>query len=144
MPPTGTSKHCSNYMISQHTAQVSQKIIPRRCFKLQCLVGGDELSGIARRRLQGLNTSTPSNARLSSSSTRWKTRQGNDSFARKAKLEGLKSRAAFKLLEVRYISSCAGERAVANYVQKIDAKYKIFKRGQTVVDLVCPPQLLHT
>ncbi|EDN94710.1 hypothetical protein SS1G_10584 [Sclerotinia sclerotiorum 1980 UF-70] len=36
----------------------------------------------------------------SSSSTRWKTRQGRDSFSRDAKVQGLKSRAAFKLLEV--------------------------------------------
>lgn len=36
----------------------------------------------------------------SSSSTRWKSRQGKDAFARDAKVKGLKSRAAFKLLEV--------------------------------------------
>lgn len=36
----------------------------------------------------------------SSSSTRWKSRQGNDFFAREARVQGLKSRAAFKLLEV--------------------------------------------
>ncbi|KAM3081190.1 2' O-ribose methyltransferase [Clarireedia jacksonii] len=36
----------------------------------------------------------------SSSSTRWKTRQGRDAFAREARVQGLKSRAAFKLLEV--------------------------------------------
>lgn len=35
-------------------------------------------------------------------------------------MQGLKSRAAFKLLE-------------------IDEKYKLFKKGQTVVDLVTPP-----
>ncbi|KAI9642973.1 2' O-ribose methyltransferase [Ciborinia camelliae] len=56
----------------------------------------------------------------SSSSTRWKTRQEKDSFSREAKVRGLKSRAAFKLLE-------------------IDAKYRIFKRGQTVVDLGYAP-----
>ncbi|KAK0108377.1 2' O-ribose methyltransferase [Cadophora gregata] len=60
------------------------------------------------------------NTRSSTSSTRWKSRQGKDSFARDAKLQGLKSRAAFKLLE-------------------IDAKYKIFKTGQTVVDLGYAP-----
>jgi len=64
--------------------------------------------------------SKPSSHRLSSSSTRWKSRQGRDSFAREAKVQGLKSRAAFKLLE-------------------IDAKYKIFKKGQTVVDLGYAP-----
>lgn len=40
-----------------------------------------------------------------SSSTRWKSRQGKDSFARDARVLGLKSRAAFKLLEVRFSSS---------------------------------------
>ncbi|GKT51388.1 rRNA-processing protein cgrA [Colletotrichum spaethianum] len=56
-------------------------------------------------------------ARASSSNSRWKMRQGKDMFAREAKVQGLKSRAAFKLLEM-------------------DAKYKIFRKGQTVVDLV--------
>ncbi|KAJ6443448.1 FtsJ-like methyltransferase [Purpureocillium lavendulum] len=35
----------------------------------------------------------------SSGSTRWKQRQGRDVYAREAKVQGLKSRAAFKLLE---------------------------------------------
>ncbi|UQC75930.1 FtsJ-like methyltransferase [Colletotrichum lupini] len=38
--------------------------------------------------------------RASSSNSRWKMRQGKDFFAREAKVQGLKSRAAFKLLEV--------------------------------------------
>lgn len=38
--------------------------------------------------------------RYGSSSTRWKARAGRDSFNRDAKVQGLKSRAAFKLLEV--------------------------------------------
>ncbi|THV49899.1 hypothetical protein BGAL_0174g00160 [Botrytis galanthina] len=41
-------------------------------------------------------------ASSSSSSTRWKSRQGKDAWAREAKVQGLKSRAAFKLLEVSY------------------------------------------
>ncbi|RMZ72016.1 hypothetical protein GMOD_00007004 [Pyrenophora seminiperda CCB06] len=56
-------------------------------------------------------------ARHSSSSTRWKSRQGRDFFAREARVKGLKSRAAFKLLE-------------------LNDKHKLFKPGQTVVDLV--------
>ncbi|KAF2625197.1 FtsJ-domain-containing protein [Macroventuria anomochaeta] len=56
----------------------------------------------------------------SSSSTRWKTRQGNDFFAREARVQGLKSRAAFKLLE-------------------LNEKHKLFKPGQTVVDLGFAP-----
>ncbi|OCL03427.1 FtsJ-domain-containing protein [Glonium stellatum] len=56
----------------------------------------------------------------SSSSTRWKSRQGRDHFAKEAKVQGLKSRAAFKLLE-------------------INEKHKLFKPGQTVVDLGYAP-----
>ncbi len=56
----------------------------------------------------------------SASSTRWKTRQANDHFAREARVSGLKSRAAFKLLQ-------------------IDERYKILKRGSTIVDLVWFP-----
>ncbi|KAF2659511.1 FtsJ-domain-containing protein [Lophiostoma macrostomum CBS 122681] len=56
----------------------------------------------------------------SSSSTRWKSRQGNDFFAREAKVQGLKSRAAFKLLE-------------------LNEKHKLFRPGQTVVDLGFAP-----
>ena len=51
------------------------------------------------------------------SSARWQTRQAGDAYAREAKVAGLKSRAAFKLLQ-------------------INEKYRIFKPGQTVVDLV--------
>ncbi len=43
----------------------------------------------------------PSNKRCASSNSRWKARQGRDVYAREAKVQGLKSRAAFKLLEVR-------------------------------------------
>ncbi|KAI1812896.1 23S ribosomal RNA methyltransferase [Poronia punctata] len=63
---------------------------------------------------------TPFQSRWSSSNSRWKQRQGNDYFAREAKVQGLKSRAAFKLLEM-------------------DSKYNLFKRGQTVVDLGYAP-----
>ncbi|EEU45364.1 uncharacterized protein NECHADRAFT_41834 [Fusarium vanettenii 77-13-4] len=59
--------------------------------------------------------------RWSSSGSRWKQRQGRDAYARNAKVQGLKSRAAFKLLEM-------------------DAKYRLFKNnGQTVVDLGYAP-----
>ncbi|KAF4461728.1 ribosomal RNA large subunit methyltransferase J [Fusarium albosuccineum] len=40
-----------------------------------------------------------SSIRWSSSASRWKQRQGRDAYARGAKVQGLKSRAAFKLLE---------------------------------------------
>ena len=47
----------------------------------------------------------------------WLQRQSKDRYTRQAKVEDLRSRAAFKLME-------------------IDKRYKIFKSGQTVVDLV--------
>ena len=58
----------------------------------------------------------------SSASSRWKLRQSSDPFARSARVQGLKSRAAFKLLE-------------------LDAKYHLFRRGkgQVVVDLGYAP-----
>ena len=46
----------------------------------------------------------------SSSSKRWQTRQGKDKFATQAKVQGLKSRAAFKLLEVGSNISCSSRR----------------------------------
>ncbi|KAK3682177.1 FtsJ-like methyltransferase-domain-containing protein [Podospora appendiculata] len=66
-----------------------------------------------------LSQSRPSSS-SSSSNSRWKQRQGHDMFAREARVQGLKSRAAFKLLEV-------------------DAKHHLFKRGQVVVDLGFAP-----
>lgn len=56
----------------------------------------------------------------SSSSTRWKSRQSHDTYAKEARVAGLKSRAAFKLLA-------------------INDKYRLFKRGDTVVDLGYAP-----
>ncbi|GAP83091.2 putative ribosomal RNA large subunit methyltransferase j [Rosellinia necatrix] len=63
---------------------------------------------------------TYSCTRWSSSQSKWKLRNGKDYFSRTAKVQGLKSRAAFKLLEM-------------------DAKHKLFRRGQTVVDLGYAP-----
>ncbi|KAF2477875.1 FtsJ-domain-containing protein [Lindgomyces ingoldianus] len=65
-------------------------------------------------------TASPIRHASSSSSTRWKSRQGKDFFAKEARVQGLKSRAAFKLLEM-------------------NEKYKLFKPGQTVVDLGFAP-----
>ncbi|KAL9108553.1 MAG: hypothetical protein Q9227_006639 [Pyrenula ochraceoflavens] len=55
-----------------------------------------------------------------SSSKRWLARQHRDQFAREARVQGLKSRAAFKLLQ-------------------IDEKYRLFRGGNTVVDLGFAP-----
>lgn len=54
------------------------------------------------------------------SSTRWLERQLNDPYVKRARAEGYRSRAAFKLIE-------------------IDERYPILKRGQTVIDLGCAP-----
>ncbi|EXJ90884.1 23S rRNA (-2'-O)-methyltransferase [Capronia coronata CBS 617.96] len=56
----------------------------------------------------------------SKSSRRWNDRQRGDQFARAAKVQGLKSRAAFKLLQ-------------------INDRYRLFKPGMTVVDLGFAP-----
>ncbi len=54
------------------------------------------------------------------SSTRWLQRQLNDPYVVKARKEGYRSRAAFKILE-------------------IDEKHRLLKRGQRVVDLGAAP-----
>lgn len=58
--------------------------------------------------------------RLKKSSQKWLLRQINDPFVEKAKLEGWRSRAAFKIIE-------------------IDEKFKLFKKGKIVVDLGAAP-----
>ena len=52
------------------------------------------------------------------SSTRWLQRQLNDPFVKEARLQGLRSRSAFKLLE-------------------IDKKFNLLKKGHKVLDLGC-------
>jgi 23S rRNA (uridine2552-2'-O)-methyltransferase len=54
------------------------------------------------------------------SSTIWLRRQLNDPYVQKAKAEGWRSRAAFKLIE-------------------IDQKHRLLKPAQTIVDLGCAP-----
>jgi 23S rRNA (uridine2552-2'-O)-methyltransferase len=54
------------------------------------------------------------------SSARWLHRQLNDPYVQKAKADGYRSRAAYKLIE-------------------INDKFKIFKKGQVVVDLGAAP-----
>lgn len=44
----------------------------------------------------------------SSSSSKWQSRQVNDKFAKLAKVQGLKSRAAYKLLEVGFRNEAVG------------------------------------
>jgi 23S rRNA (uridine2552-2'-O)-methyltransferase len=58
--------------------------------------------------------------RLKKSSQKWLLRQINDPFVERAKAEGWRSRAAFKIIE-------------------IDEKFKIFKKGKVIVDLGAAP-----
>ncbi len=58
--------------------------------------------------------------RLKKSSQKWLLRQINDPFVEKARNEGWRSRAAFKIIE-------------------IDEKFKIFKKGKIIVDLGAAP-----
>ncbi|NBR95276.1 MAG: RlmE family RNA methyltransferase [Proteobacteria bacterium] len=58
--------------------------------------------------------------RFTKSSKKWLTRQLNDPFVEKARQEGWRSRAAFKIIE-------------------IDEKFKIFKKNKSVVDLGSAP-----
>jgi 23S rRNA (uridine2552-2'-O)-methyltransferase len=69
----------------------------------------------------GRSLKTRVNARNRSlSSTLWLERQLNDPYVARAKREGFRSRAAYKLLE-------------------IDARYRFLKRGQRIVDLGAAP-----
>ena len=56
----------------------------------------------------------------SKSSSRWISRQNKDPYVARAKSEGFRSRAVYKL-------------------QEIDTKYQIFKSGQIIVDLGAAP-----
>ncbi len=58
--------------------------------------------------------------RLKKSSQKWLLRQINDPFVERARNEGWRSRAAFKIIE-------------------IDQKFKIFKKGKVIVDLGAAP-----
>jgi hypothetical protein len=97
---TATPINISNtHMLSLQTARAfSKTICVRSSFQLPCLIHRLEISGPL--------TTHISPSRSSSSSTRWKSRQGRDSYAREAKVQGLKSRAAFKLLEVCIVAKC--------------------------------------
>ena len=67
-----------------------------------------------------LNVHVKTAKRREYGSTLWLKRQLNDPYVRKAKAEGWRSRAAFKLLE-------------------LDEKFKLLKPGARVVDLGCAP-----
>jgi 23S rRNA (uridine2552-2'-O)-methyltransferase len=74
---------------------------------------GRSSPGVGRERVRKSNKFTPS-------SRAWLERQLNDPFVQRAKREGYRSRAAYKLIE-------------------IDDKYRLFKPGGRVVDLGAAP-----
>src|SRR5947209_1087990 len=67
-----------------------------------------------------LKTRVKTAKKRSLASTLWLQRQLNDPYVARAKSQGYRSRAAYKLLE-------------------IDAKYRLLKSGQTIVDLGAAP-----
>ena len=67
-----------------------------------------------------LKTRVKTARRRSSSSTRWLQRQLNDPYVQRAREEGYKSRAAYKLIE-------------------LNDRYKLLKPGMRVLDLGCAP-----
>jgi 23S rRNA (uridine2552-2'-O)-methyltransferase len=69
---------------------------------------------------RSLKTRVKTARKRSLASTLWLQRQLNDPYVARAKAEGYRSRAAFKLIE-------------------IDSRYHILKRGQKVVDLGAAP-----
>lgn len=69
---------------------------------------------------RGLHVKVKTSAGRRESSTRWLERQLNDPYVRRAKADGYRSRAAYKLIE-------------------IDDKHRLLKPGYRVVDLGCAP-----
>jgi len=77
---------------------------------------GGESSGAPR----SLKVRVKTAKRRKTSSTRWLERQLNDPYVRQAKVDGFRSRAAYKLIE-------------------IDDRYRLLKPGMRVVDLGAAP-----
>ena len=69
---------------------------------------------------RGLHVNVKTAAKRSNSSARWLARQLNDPYVSKARAEGYRSRAAYKLID-------------------LDEKYHLLKPGMRVVDLGCAP-----
>ncbi|MFO0069515.1 MAG: RlmE family RNA methyltransferase [Alphaproteobacteria bacterium] len=69
---------------------------------------------------RGVGVRVKTAKKRSTSSTRWLQRQLNDPYVQRAKREGYRSRAAFKLLD-------------------LDAKFHLLHPGDKVVDLGCAP-----
>jgi 23S rRNA (uridine2552-2'-O)-methyltransferase len=69
---------------------------------------------------RGLHVNVKTAAKRSNSSARWLARQLNDPYVSRAKAEGYRSRAAFKLID-------------------LDEKFHLLKPGMHIVDLGCAP-----
>lgn len=69
---------------------------------------------------RGLHVKVKTADKRSVSSTRWLARQLNDPYVAKARAEGYRSRAAFKLID-------------------LDEKFDLLKPGMSIVDLGCAP-----
>lgn len=80
----------------------------------------DKKTGINTRAASGLKTRVKTAKGRTISSTLWLQRQLNDPYVARARAEGFKSRAAYKLAE-------------------INEKHKLLKSGMRVVDLGCAP-----
>ncbi len=78
------------------------------------------IAGANSRANSGLKTRVKTAKKRKLSSTLWLQRQLNDPYVARARSEGYRSRAAFKILELH-------------------EKYKLFKPGMKVVDLGCAP-----
>lgn len=83
-------------------------------------LGTGKPSGKKKRGDDGLKTRVKTARGRKISSTLWLQRQLNDPYVAKARAEGYRSRAAYKIKE-------------------LDEKYKLFKPGMRVVDLGCAP-----
>lgn len=82
--------------------------------------GGASKPGTNARAEKGLKTRVKTAKGRKLSSTLWLQRQLNDPYVARAKSEGYRSRAAYKLIE-------------------INEKHRLLKRGMRVVDLGCAP-----
>lgn len=78
------------------------------------------MSGGGRGDDRGLTVRVKKKGKLKASSRAWLERQLNDPYVRRAKADGYRSRAAYKLLEM-------------------DERYKLLKQGMRVVDLGAAP-----
>lgn len=79
-----------------------------------------ETKGTSGRGERSLKTRVKTAKGRKKSSTRWLERQLNDPYVKRARADGYRSRAAYKLIE-------------------IDERFPILKRGQVVIDLGCAP-----